>query len=82
MQDKLKTGLIVGLGFYCAASLIVTFLMLMDFTGISVEQRGQVFIPFETRQSLAPLAGIGFLTFWYWLCSQKPETQDSRSNHD
>jgi len=71
-----------GAGVYCAASLILTAIMLMDFSGMSLDFRGEMFIPFETRQWLAPLAGIGFLGFWYWLCTPNSEAPNEQINND
>lgn len=82
MNDKLKVGLIIVAGVYCAASLILTAIMLMDFSGMSLDFRGKMFIPFETRQWVAPLAGIGFVGFWYWLCNQNSETPNEQTNND
>ncbi|OLF81875.1 hypothetical protein AWH63_10045 [Marinobacter sp. C18] len=82
MNERLKVGLIICAGIYCAASLILTLIMLMGFSGMSHDFRGEFLIPFETRQWLAPLAGIGFLGFWYWLCSQNSESPNQQTNDD
>lgn len=82
MNEKLKVGLIVCAGFYCMASLILTLIMLLDFSGMSQDLGGEMIIPFETRQWLAPLAGIGFLGFWCWLCSQNSESPNQKINDE
>jgi len=82
MNGKLKVGLIIFAGIYCAASLILTAIMLIDFSGMSQDFGGEIVIPFETRQWIAPLAGIGFLGLWYWLCSQNPESTNDQSQND
>lgn len=82
MGGKLKIGLVICAGIYCIASLILTFIMLMDFSGMSQDLGGEVIIPFEIRQWLSPLAGIGVLGFWYWLCSQNSESPNQQTNDD
>ena len=77
-KQKLSTAANITVAVYCIAGSIIFFYLLLDLMLVHQMLGRDLQIPWETRNWLGILSGIGFLGSFYWTYSPRKDTEKNK----